>query len=351
MSLGLLFLTRPFDAALVGPAAGLWALGLGGKRLSVGALATTAVSAASVAGLYFVFNAVLTGSPSIAPHHLWADKLFGPGVDAFGFGPNIGIPMWRNMDPLPGHGLPDVVLNANKNFTLMNFELFGWTAGSLLFACLAMQPGGLQRRDTLMIGIILCIVGGHSFYWAPGGPDFGARYWYLTIVPLAVLTVRGAEVIGARLSRASDAVVVGGRVAGWVAMASIAALVTVVPWRGVTKYYRYRDIGRDFEQVVEARRITGALIFVRSPHRADYEAAFTFNPPMLSGPGNIFAWELGPGHEAAVLRQFPARPVWIIGRKFEADRTIDVVAGPFPAGTKSAGPGWAYDQSLQAIIR
>ena len=80
-SLGMLFLTRPFDAALVGPVAGLWALGVGAKRLTLGALTLTGGSAALVAGLLFLYNAGLTGNPFMAPQQLWADHLFGPGVD------------------------------------------------------------------------------------------------------------------------------------------------------------------------------------------------------------------------------------------------------------------------------
>jgi hypothetical protein len=121
-------------AALVGPVVALWAVGLGARRVSMPSLLATGTAAALVAGLYFLYNAALTGNPFAAPHQLWAERLFGPGVEVLGFGPNVGIPLWRNADPLPGHGIADVLLNANKNFSLVNFELFGWAAGSLVLA-------------------------------------------------------------------------------------------------------------------------------------------------------------------------------------------------------------------------
>jgi len=150
-SLGMLFLTRPFDAALVGPVVGLWALGVGGTRLRVTNLFAIGVSAALVASLYFVYNGLLTGDVLTAPHRLWSDRVFGIGVDRFGFGRDIGPSLWSNMDPLPGHGLADVILNANKNLSSVNFELFGWGCGSLVLALIGFQPGVLRRKDALVL--------------------------------------------------------------------------------------------------------------------------------------------------------------------------------------------------------
>ena len=38
-------------------------------------------------------------------------------------------------------------------------------------------------------------IGTFFFYWYSGGPDFGARYWYLILVPLVVLSVRGLQAL------------------------------------------------------------------------------------------------------------------------------------------------------------
>lgn len=353
VSLGMIFLTRPFDAVLVGPVLGLWAMGLGGARLRWSAIVVTGAAAAAVTGVYFLYNAALTGDPFIAPHRLWADRLFGPGVDVIGFGPHVGIPLWRNMDPLPGHGAADVILNANKNFFLVNFELFGWGMGSLGLACLACQRGALRSRDAVMIGVVLAVIGGHTIYWAPGGPDFGARYWYLTIVPLILLTVRGAGIVAHRLGeRARDARIPALRVAAFVGLASAGAVLAVLPWRSVTKYHRYRDIGPDIGVIAAQHGITGGLVFIRSPRRSDYQAAFALNPRSLDDPANVFAWELDDARASAVLRGFPDRPVWIIGRGSGADRRLQLIAGPLPPGTKPPSP--AREESLvsfQAVIR
>ncbi len=350
-SLGMLFLTRPFDAALVGPVIGLSALGVGPRRLTLVSLAMVGVSAALVAGLYFPYNAALTGDPFAAPHRLWAEHLFGSGVDVFGFGPSVGIPLWRNMDPLPGHGLADVVLNANKNFALLNFELFGWACGSLVMVCLAFRRGALGRNDVLMLGLLFAVVVGHAFYWAPGGPDFGARYWYLIIMPLVVLTVRGAEHLASGSgggTASSD--VAGTRVGVALAFASLCAVLVIVPWRSVGKYYRYRDIGGTVGALTDRRGIRDALIFVRSSRRSDYQTAFNLNPRSTGDDGNVFAWDLGPDHRAAVLSGFPSKPVWVIERTDQAD-SLSVTQGPLPAGTNPAGNAPDVPVSFQAVLR
>ncbi len=350
-ALGLIFLTRPFDAALVGPVVALWALGFGRARLSVPSLGLTAAAAAIVASGYLAYNRTVTGDAFLAPHTLWSEHLFGANSDVLGFGETVGIPLWRNADPLPGHGPADVLLNSNKNFFLINFELFGWAFGSLALACLAFQPGGLRRHDALMLAMLVAIVGGHVFYWAPGGPDFGARYWYLLIVPLTVLTVRGIEVAIARLARPDTRPVVAGRVLGLVALASLSAILTVLPWRALTKYHRYRDIGRDIHVLTERQGISNALVFVRSPLRSDYQAAFVFNPRNHQEPGNIFARELDEARAAKVLAHFPTRPVWIIGRGPDPGSGLTILGGPYPPGVKPPGPDRPAGESLQATIR
>jgi hypothetical protein len=349
-ALGALFLTRPFDAALVGPVAALMALGLGGKRLPFAALAITGGTAAAVASLYFAYNAAVTGDPFATPHSLWADAIFGPGVDVFGFGRDVGIPMWRNMDPLPGHGAADVVLNANKNAFLIGFELFGWATGSLPLAVIGLLRRRAARGDGPMLWTCLAVVGGHSIYWAPGGPDFGARYWYLIVVPLVVFTLRGAETLSGWLRPPEGPAPHGMRVGLAVAVASALALAVVVPWRCVTKYHRYREIGADVRTLARAHGLDGALVFVRATRRSDYQAAFNFNAPRLGGPGPVYALDTGPEGRSTVVRAYPGRPVFVIGRPADGSAKLVLLEGPLPPGTVPDGTAGAYERSLQADL-
>jgi len=350
-ALGALYLTRPFDAALLGIAAALWGWGVGGRRLSLASLATIAVVSLGVAALMFGYNRALTGDAAVPPFQLWADNLFGPGVDVIGFGPNVGIPMWRNIDPLPGHGPADAVLNANKNFTLMNFELFGWATGSLILAAVACVLGPWRRGDAIMVGVPLIVIAGHTFYWAQGGPDLGARYWYLLVVPLAVLTVRGAQMLRQRWSVRGGDSLAGTRAGTAMLIASASALLCVMPWRSATKYHRYRDIGGELRALSREHKWNQALVFVRSPFRADWQSAFNFQSPYLGTGGPVFAFDAGPAHREVVVRQFPDRPVWIIGpaRDDHAGHLV-VKSGPLPAGSVPAGEAFPYERPLFIVL-
>ena len=160
VALGLLYLVRPPDAAALGLVAALWAWGLWGRRLSLGGLAIVATVAIAVAAISLPYNAALNGDPLLQPHRLWSDGNFGPNADVFGFGRDIGIPLWRDHDPLPGHGPIDVALNANKNVFLLSSELFGWAAGSLwlLIAGVALAKRQWRRPHGLMFAIVAAVV-------------------------------------------------------------------------------------------------------------------------------------------------------------------------------------------------
>lgn len=351
LSFGALFLTRPFEAAIVGSVGALWALGVGGRRLSFGSLASVAVVAAAVAALMLPYQAMLTGHATVLPHSLWAEAFWGPGVDVFGFGPNVGIPLWRNIDPLPGHGLADVFLIANKNLNLTSFELFGWATGSLILTVVACLLGPWKRADVLFFGLLAAVVGGHAFYWTPGGPDFGARYWYQLLVPLTVMTVRGAQNLAERLgSTDKDLVIAGPRMAAAIVVASLVALVTVVPWRSVGKYRGYRGIRGDVRTLAEEHGLDGALVFVHSPRRSDYQSAFSLNPPTLDHSGTVYARDAGREHRELVVRHFPDRPIWLLTRSVDGGRPASLV-GPLPPGTTPEIEPYEYEKPLQADVR
>lgn len=332
-ALGALFLVRPPDAAALGVVAALWAWGLWGERLSLGSLATIAVVAVAVAAVSLPYNAALTGDPLMAPHRAWSDAMFGPNADVFGFGPGIGIPLWRDHDPLPGHGILDVVINTNRNLYLLSSELFGWAAGSLWLLLLGITLKRKWRHaDRVLMCVVVAVIGLHFAYWYPGGPDIGPRYWYPAIVPLAVFTVHGATAFGAQVARLTGGKYGMAHVAMPLVIASVTAVGAGLPWRGVSKYHRYREIGGEVRAMARSAPLKHALVFVHATDRTDYQAAFNFNSPTLDGPGPVFALDAGPVHRAAVLKRYPDRPVWIIGRPPDGTPRLQILGGPYAAG-------------------
>jgi 4-amino-4-deoxy-L-arabinose transferase-like glycosyltransferase len=329
-SLGALFLTRPLEAVLIAGIVGLWSLGIWGRRLSIQALAGVGLAALLVAGLSLPYNALLTGSPFYFPMERYFDQRWYPGVNRLGFGPDIGNVGWPHVDPLPGHGPLDVLINANLNAYLLNFELFGWAFGSLGFVFLLMVWRRWTRTDWLLLSIIAVIVGGYSFYWFSGGPDFGARYWYQALIPLVVLTVRGIQEMQRRWSEAGGTPLGSSRISAFVVAASLVAVVTFVPWRSLGKYRHYRGMRADVVRLAHAHEFGRSLVFVQERDKSDYPSAAIFNPPGLDLPGTIYARDTGPAGRATVAQYFPNRPIWVVAGSPVLGGPFTVVAGPLP---------------------
>jgi len=256
------------------------------------------------------------------PFTKWGDVTWGVGKDRIGFGPDVGHAAWPQIDPLPGHGLPDVVLNANKNVFMTNVELFGWGCGSLLLILAAFVSGGWDRRDILPIGLVAASTLGYSIYWFSGGPDLGPRYWYPAIVPLVALTARATTILTGRLSR----------VATFVVLASLLGFLTVMPWR-FGKYHEYRGVSGAVRRLADANQFGHALVFIRSADREDYQSAFSLNPSTLSGSGTIYLWDRNPGARGAIVAAFPGRTIWVVERGTTPGDTLAVTAGPLAPGT------------------
>ncbi len=336
LAAGALMLTRPMDAALMMAALGLTILIERRVFRAWPAIATAGLTAAAVAALVFPYNQAVTGRADYPPHLAWSDYRWGPGVDRLGFGPEIGIRAWPNLDPVPGHGVVDVILNANKNLFMTNIELFGWAAGSLVVIGLALGLARWSRGDVPILALPATFILGYSAYWFSGGPDLGARYWYPLLVPLAVLTARGAQMLSATLHPGGTQSHAGARIGALLLAASLSASVATLPWRAVTKHYRYRGIGGEVRALAASHRFEHALVFVRAANRQQYQSAFNLNPPTFDDGQTIYAQDVGPAHRAVVVGRFADRPVWVIGRDQpgpRGDAPFIVMAGPLPPGT------------------
>jgi hypothetical protein len=329
-ALAALFLTRPIEAFLIAPVVAAWAIAPFGARVRLRDLAPMVAAGVLVAGVSLPYNAALTGDPTYPPFTKWGDVTWGVGRDRIGFGPDVGHAAWPNVDPLPGHGLPDVVLNANKNVFMLNFELFGWGCGSLLVVLAAGVAGGWDRRDVLAVSLMAVSTLGYSIYWFSGGPDLGPRYWYQALVPLALLTTRGATLLAGHLERRTAGA--GLRVAAFVTIASLAGFLTVTPWR-YGKYHEYRGVGGAVRRLASANGFGHALVFIRSADREDYQSAFSLNPRTLTDSGTVYLWDRNPEARARIVEAFPGRAIWVIERGTAPGDTLAVRAGPLPPGT------------------
>jgi hypothetical protein len=325
-AVGAVALVRPLEGLITALLTGFWSLGARGRRFRLAPSAALVVGTLAVGLLDRPYNARLTGSPGEFPIMAYINKYYAPGSNDLGFGPNRGLG-WSGLDPFPGHGPADVVVNAALNTAQWNVELLGWPVGAVLLAGLVFTFGARQRRrsDWWFLAVIASVVGAHTFYWFSGGPDFGARYWYLIIVPCCALVARALGILDATPEGQTRARAAARAVA---LLLMVVSLVVYVPWRSAGKYHHYRGMRSDVRQLARQRGFGRSLVLVRGERHPDYASAATYNPVDLHADAPIYAWDVSPEIRSALLNAYPDRTVWIIDGPSVTHDGFKVVAGP-----------------------
>jgi len=320
LAIGVAALVRPLDGALLAVTLGLWSIGLGGARLRLGAIAALVVSTAASGLAALPYNRALTGDASRFPIQRYVDVVYGPGKNDLGFGPDKGLG-WGGLDPWPGHSLWEGLVTAQFNLFSVDAELFGWCTGSLVLVWLWLLLARWGSTDRAMACFIVAIVGSSLLYWFNGGPDFGARYWHLVLVPLLWASVRGLR----ELERRSDD---PARVQAAVALLVLVSLSTWFPWRALDKYWGYRGIRGTPRDVVVAASLEREL--VQGERHPDYAALAWLNPPRWDADAPLFAWAKDAETTLALFSAFADRPLRVaraVAR--EADGSERVRTGEF----------------------
>jgi hypothetical protein len=312
VALGGLMLTRPFEGAIFALVLAAWGVsGLVRQRDRLVRFASFLVVAMAIGSTTLLYNRALTGRPTYDPITKYFDERYYPGVNRLGFGRDVGNTGWRN-DLQPGHSPLEAALNGNRNGYLLNLELFGWSFGSLAAVVALLIWGRVGGADLFVGSIAVAIVLGLSLYWY-GGTDFGPRYWYQVVSPLALLTARGLQSMAEWPWPGVTREVIAGRFSVAVGVATVAALLVFLPWRAATKYYHYRGMGGAVAAIARTGSFANALVFVAGA--ADgapfsrYSNAAVFNPPVLDKPGPIFARDLGADSRRRIACAFSGRIV------------------------------------------
>lgn len=319
---------RPLDGLLVGMVIALWAIGLGGRRLRLPALAALLVGTLASGAAVFPYNKALTGSGTTFPINVYTDRLYGPNSNAYGFGRDRGLG-WA-FDPNPGHSPIDGVINANLNIFGINTDLFGWSTGSLILVALFLTLGTRTRSDWLLMAAGGLVFTGYFFYYFSGGPDFGARYWFPVIIPLVALSARGLQVLEGLM---------GPRAPLAVAMLMVMGVTVFIPWRAIDKYHGFRGMRADVRRLAAQRGFGADLVLVAGKRFPDYASAAIENPIDLRGPAAIYAWDRDPAVRADVLRAYPDRRVWLVQGPSLTGNGYRVLQGPLAAAEVLADEG------------
>lgn len=324
IALGFVALVRPLEGVILAALLGLWSIGIGGTRLKLGSIASLIIGAAIAGSLVLPYNKRLSGHALKFPINAYLDKKYGPGVNDLGFGANRGLG-WA-LDPFPGHGLRDVIVNSDLNLFGIHTDLHGWSIGSLAFIAVALFFGTWQRSDRIMLALIVAVIGTHALYWFSGGPDFGARYWYLIIIPCVIFTVRGMQTLSEKLGAIAGRL--DPRVLAAVTALCLLSVVNYIPWRALDKYFHYLNIRPEIGQLAEEHHFGKSLILIRGDEHPDYVAAAVYNPLDFNAAVPIYARDDDPKTRAELLRAYPDRPVWILRGPTRTHRGYEIIAGP-----------------------
>jgi len=302
-------------------------------RLPSKVYACIGFAAILLGGLCLPYNAALTENPTYFPMARYFDEHWYPGANRLGFGADIGNVGWDQIDPLPGHGLLDVIVNTNQNLYLLNFETFGWSFGSLIFALFLLVRRRWTKVDRLFLVIIITIILGNSLYFFSGAPDFGARYWYQILIPMVVLSIRGVQELQRQWVDSGGTPIITPRIWTFVVVASLVAFTNFLPWRSLGKYHHYRGMRPDVHRLAQNYKFGHSLVFVRERDKSDYPSAFIFNPATLDSPGTIYVRDGGPVERMDLAKQFPDRKIWIVSGSSDLGGPFTVLDGPLFLGS------------------
>jgi hypothetical protein len=330
ISIGFAFLTRPLDGFILAALLGLWAIGIGGRRLKYSSLVAFVIGAIVVGAIILPYNKVLTGNVTTFPLNAYYEQYFGPNTNALGFGPERGLG-WP-IDAFQGHSPLESVINANLNIFSINTELLGWSIGSLILIGLFLFSRSMGKSDYLMLAVIIAVIGIYSFYWFSGGPDFGARYWYLALIPLIALTARGIQFLRKNVESNPDGKIIrGNRVIVAVLSLCVFTLLNYIPWRSIDKYHHYLGMRPGILSLAKEHNLKNSLVLIRGDWQPDYMSAWIYNPLDFHSDMPIFAWDKNREVRIKLLKAYNDRPVWIVNGPTITNDGFKVIAGPLSA--------------------
>lgn len=304
LALGWVFAARPLDGVIIGTLTGAWVFF--GSRGTLRRAAIYSAGCIAVGILVLAYNAHFTGSPFRTPLGAYLDVYWGVGANAFGFGPNIGpLTGWGTLDLWPGHSPLEGLINTASMIASLQFEMLGWSIGSLalIFAYVLWQrPRGF---DGAMITVILVLAGALFFYWFADTYYIGPRYWFLAAFPLFYLASRGYEALRERFQGTTDMAFV--RIDSVLWLCCLFGLLVFTPWRAVTKYHEYGLYHATVRDDRAAGRFGNAVVLVEKDGNPG--SALMLNDPWLSGSGPVFLNDTDTLDEAALAAAFPGRPL------------------------------------------
>lgn len=310
ISLGLLILTRPLTAIGVSiPFAihGLYLFIRGDRTIRL-RLVIFCLAVMVLASLLFIWQAAVTGDPTLNPYTLWWE------YDKIGFGEGFGRAKG-------GHTLRQARINTKFSLRVGYSDLFGWFKVSWLFL-----PFGLlallHKRNWKAISVIAIfpvLVLLYLFYWI-GSNLYGPRYYYEGLPSLTILSAAGIAWLAGWQLRPDDApkpFTKWRRLRLFITLTALVFLMSAnllfyMPQRLNSMHGLYgvnRERLKPF-QSEQVQALAPALVIVYPDKWTEYGALLELQDPFLDTP-IIFVMNRGQKQNAAVARAFPDRKAYL----------------------------------------
>lgn len=315
---GIIFCIRPLDGLLCGIAAGIYMLFTRSDRL-FSRLVGYGAGCVITGSLLLAYNFYETGSLLEMTYENYFDRIWSPGANSLGFGPEVGK-VWGIYDKIPGHGWRDVLVNLNQNLFNLNTELLGWCIGSLFPVVIYLLFSRWSAADRFSLLVICLFMAGFSLYWFSGGAAYGPRYWYLMIVPVIFLGAQGLIKLSELFDQLFPGQLAPSRVSLIVAVLLLSSLFVFDSWRAVAKFKNFWGNNDRYLQLVE-QGVFGkdGLVLVDSSASASYTSAFYLNDITPRRTGPVFV-RYGDGQfTGQLLKAYPDRQVFHIRDSWTPD--------------------------------
>jgi hypothetical protein len=179
-----------------------------------------------------------------------------------------------------------MVITAHNLF-YVNFELFGWAAGSVLLALFHLLFGRRNRLDGVAWAVIVIVPLAHLGYWFSGSFYIGPRYWFAMLLPMVYLSARGA------MSLRERANINARQIEATLMVLCIFSLSVFVTWRGTEKFYGYGNYSGQVRLAAETGQFGNDLVVYEATGNPG-EALF-LNDPYLRKDRPIYV--TGPASE------------------------------------------------------
>lgn len=305
LAMGWIFCTRPLDGLILGGLTGLWVLfwQAGSLRRAL----PYAVGCILAGSLLLVFNWHLAGSPLTLPLSAYVDRIWAPGANAFGFGPDIGPEnQWGALDLWRGHSPAEAALNTINLFSSLQLEFMGWPVGSIILLIgFFLWRRGRSRFDLAMLLLLGTVILVMALYWYADIYYVGPRYWFVAVFPMFYLSARGYVAIRDRLPASGGQ---GGlRFEAMLWLLCAFGLLVFTPWRGVAKYHEYNGFYADIRDAAAAETFGSDIVIFDGP--GDEGAALFLNDPWLRPDRPLFLYDDGALDADALAEAFPGRKI------------------------------------------